>query len=207
MKAKQIIKCTKVGVEDNLHGNQMHEGKMMVLEIIQGTELLSVCTGKNRFWGVQSIIQLVNDGYEFELIEDGKVIGKFNNMFNDPWEPRENTWCAHITECGHIDYNYSESEMERRKKVGNCFETKEIAQHEAKRESLVRRLRNFARANGGFGDYAIAYDKRMEYICWVYVANNFYLPWDVMYSSQAVAEEAIKRYGNGIIELYKEESR
>ena len=151
------------------------------------------------------------------LLDNGEeVTGRFLSKvaeFNEPWEPEDDEHRGFIFSDGHVGFRRFDDICNAdcdTLKCGNYFKTREIAEHEAKRESLMRRMRNFARANGKIDwenksqpKFALYYEYGLESIWATQV--EMYCPEKVYFVGHKLAEEAIRRFSDEIIALYKEE--
>lgn len=159
--------------------------------------------------------KIIIDGktYEAELvevIEEPEFDDTWEPDFNEPWEPERGCEYNFIRSSKTDDTLNDGVYFDMRQRLcGNMFKTKEIAEFELKRESLMRRMRNFARANESNIEscrFSISYCHEQDAFKIWNTFDDSYSPEDITFATHEVAEEAIRRYGDEIKELYEEEA-
>ena len=151
---------------------------------------------------------------DWEVVEEGKKY----------WEPKKDEKYYYITECGDVDnhlysnclvnddYLYANWLLERaRFNIGNCFKTKEEAEHMVEKLKVIHELQKFAFENNeGKIDWNdtkqykrfLVYDTDDKEICVdyrTYVKNE---PFNIYFTSFNLARQAIKTIGEDRIKKY-----
>ena len=139
---------------------------------------------------------------DWEVVEESKV-----------WKPEKDGHYYYYNDTGHIYESCydGDSTDKNRLEFGNCFKTKEEAEHMAEKLKVINELKNFALENNNekidwrdkcIGKYFITYDFYDEEISIAsYTFRNF-LPFAIYFTSKEIAQKAIETIGEYRIKKY-----
>lgn len=139
---------------------------------------------------------------DWEVVEESKV-----------WKPEKDGHYYYYNDTGHIYESCydGDSTDKNRLEFGNCFKTKEEAEHMVEKLKVIKELRDFALENNNekidwrdkcIGKYFITYDFYDEEISIAsYTFRNF-LPFAIYFTSKEIAQKAIETIGEYRIKKY-----
>lgn len=151
---------------------------------------------------------------DWEVVEDKK----------ECWEPKKDEKYYYITDCGDVDnhlysnlvvnddYLYANWLIERaRFNMGNCFKTKEEAEHMVEKLKVIHELQKFAYENNekeidwnnfSQNKFYLIYDSDVNNIFIDYFSFTRTNPFNIYFTSFKIAKRAIEAVGEDRIKKY-----
>lgn len=149
----------------------------------------------------------------FELVdftaEDWKIYEKPKDIKNRNWQPEEGEMYFFVSSRGSIDYTTYNSTSRTDSEIvsfGNCFKTREEAQHMLEKIKIINKLRELS--NGDFYrnctevKYVIWYDsacKEIKINTHEYIRE---LPFSIYFATKKDAEKAVLTIGEDNLKKY-----
>lgn len=150
--------------------------------------------------------------FEDSLAEDWEVVEEEKKY----WKPKKDEKYYYITDCGlysnlvvNDDYLYANWLIERaRFNMGNCFKTKEEAEHMVEKLKVIHELQKFAYENN---EGEIEWGNKCYYLCYdhlvgkIEISENIFfqfLPFNIYFTSRMIALMAIETIGADRIKKY-----
>lgn len=139
---------------------------------------------------------------DWEVVKEGKV-----------WKPEKDGHYCYYNDTGHVYESCydGDSTDKNRLEFGNCFKTKEEAEHMAEKLKVINELKNFALENneaeidwenGNQEKFVIVYNYGFQTI----KTDSWYctqrIPFNIYFTSKEIAQEAIKTIGEYRIKKY-----
>lgn len=139
---------------------------------------------------------------DWEVVKEGKV-----------WKPEKDGHYCYYNDTGHVYESCydGDSTDKNRLEFGNCFKTKEEAEHMAEKLKVINELKNFALENNeeeinwnnnNQEKHIIVYDYELQRVktdLWYYTQ---YIPFNICFTSKEIAQEAIKTISEYRIKKY-----
>ena len=139
---------------------------------------------------------------DWEVVKEGKV-----------WKPEKDGHYCYYNDTGHVYESCydGDSTDKNRLEFGNCFKTKEEAEHMAEKLKVINELKNFALENNeaeinwnnnNQEKHIIVYDYELQRVktdLWYYTQ---YIPFNICFTSKEIAQKAIAVIGNDRIKKY-----
>ena len=138
------------------------------------------------------------------LAEDWKVVKE-----SKAWEPKEREPYYYVDSNGEVlgDCNSNHRVDKDRICLGNCFKTKEEADHMVEKLKVINELKNFALENNeeeidwnnlSQRKYVIIYDPEDQNVDVYCYWRTQYLPFNIYFTSEKIAQKAIEMDPNQI---------
>ena len=142
------------------------------------------------------------------LAEDWEVVEK-----STAWEPKEREPYYYVGSNGEVlgDCNSNHQIDEGRINLGNCFKTKEEAEHMVEKLRVIKELRDFALENNeeeidwnnlSQRKYVIIYDPEDQNVDVYCYWRTQYIPFNIYFTSEKIAQKAIEFVGKEKIKRY-----
>lgn len=142
------------------------------------------------------------------LAEDWKVVKE-----SKAWEPKEREPYYYVGSYGEVfgDCNKNHRIDEGRIYLGNCFKTKEEAEHIVEKLKVIKELRDFALENNeeeidwnnlSQKKYVIIYDPENQNVDVYCYWRTQYIPFNIHFTSEKIAQKAIETIGVDRIKKY-----
>lgn len=152
-----------------------------------------------------------NDNYHSFIFVDEDIIAEDWKIYEEPnknWQPTEGKVYYLILTNGFIDYTIYDSDSRvdnGRLSFGNCFKTREEAQHMAEKLKIINKLKELSNVN--FNDsskphYAIAYNCESKCIICSVNYNCREQPFSIYFDSLKDCEKAIDTIGEDNLKKY-----
>ena len=162
---------------------------------------------KNNSWDApQKRFSQVDIGHtaadDWEVVEKSKV-----------WKPKERESYYYVENVGEVlgDCNTNHEVDKNRINLGNCFKTKEEAEHMTEKLKVINELKNFALENNEVEidwnnlnqrKYVIIYDPEDQNVDVYCYWRTQYLPFNIHFTSEKIAQKAIETIGEDRIKKY-----
>ena len=142
------------------------------------------------------------------LAEDWKVVKE-----SKAWEPKEREPYYYVDSNGEVlgDCNSNHRVDKDRICLGNCFKTKEEADHMVEKLKVINELKNFALENNeeeidwnnlSQRKYVIIYDPEDQNVDVYCYWRTQYIPFNIHFTSEKIAQKAIETIGVDRIKKY-----
>ena len=139
---------------------------------------------------------------DWEVVKESKV-----------WKPKKDEPYYYVGSNGEVlgDYNSNHQIDEGRINLGNCFKTKEEAEHMLEKLRVIKELRDFALENNeedidwnhlSQRKYVIIYDPEDQNVDVYCDWRTQYLPFNIHFTSEKIAQKAIEFVGEEKIKRY-----
>ena len=139
---------------------------------------------------------------DWEVVKESKV-----------WKPKEAELYFYYDSEGLIyeSIYYGDSIDERRLDLGNCFRTRQEARHMVEKLKVINELKNFALENNeeeidwnnlSQRKYVIIYDPEDQNVDVYCYWRTQYLPFNIYFTSEKIAQKAIEFVGEEKIKRY-----
>lgn len=164
---------------------------------------------KNEFIDVNYNDKFVFTSIENALAEDWEVVEEKKKY----WIPEEEEKYFAISNKGDIAHciNKRIEIAQAQSEIGNCFKTEEEAEHRLEKIKVIHELKKFAYENNereidwnnfSQNKFCLIYDYEDEEICIDYYSYSKNNPFNIYFTSNKIAIEAIKTIGEDRIKKY-----
>lgn len=139
---------------------------------------------------------------DWEVVEESKV-----------WKPEKDGHYYYYNDTGHIYESCydGDSTDKNRLEFGNCFKTKEEAEHMVEKLKVINELKKFALENNeaeidwnnlSQKKYVIIYDPENQNVDVYCYWRTQYIPFNIHFTSEKIAQKAIETIGVDRIKKY-----
>ena len=139
---------------------------------------------------------------DWEVVEESKV-----------WKPEKDGHYYYYNDTGHIYESCydGDSTDKNRLEFGNCFKTKEEAEHMVEKLKVINELKKFALENNeaeidwnnlSQKKYVIIYDPENQNVDVYCYRRTQYIPFNIHFTSEKIAQKAIETIGEDRIRRY-----
>ena len=139
---------------------------------------------------------------DWEVVEESKV-----------WKPEKDGHYYYYNDTGHIYESCydGDSTDKNRLEFGNCFKTKEEAEHMVEKLKVINELKKFALENNeaeidwnnlSQKKYVIIYDPENQNVDVYCYWRTQYIPFNIHFTSEKIAQKAIETIGEDRIRRY-----
>lgn len=139
---------------------------------------------------------------DWEVVEESKV-----------WKPEKDGHYYYYNDTGHIYESCydGDSTDKNRLEFGNCFKTKEEAEHMVEKLKVINELKKFALENNeaeidwnnlSQKKYVIIYDPENQNVDVYCYWRTQYIPFNIHFTSEKIAQKAIETIGMDRIKKY-----
>ena len=139
---------------------------------------------------------------DWEVVEESKV-----------WKPEKDGHYYYYNDTGHIYESCydGDSTDKNRLEFGNCFKTKEEAEHMVEKLKVINELKKFALENNeaeidwnnlSQKKYVIIYDPENQNVDVYCYWRTQYIPFNIHFTSEKIAQKAIETIGEDRIKKY-----
>ena len=139
---------------------------------------------------------------DWEVVEESKV-----------WKPEKDGHYYYYNDTGHIYESCydGDSTDKNRLEFGNCFKTKEEAEHMVEKLKVINELKKFALENNeaeidwnnlSQKKYVIIYDPENQNLDVYCYWRTQYIPFNIHFTSEKIAQKAIETIGVDRIKKY-----
>ena len=139
---------------------------------------------------------------DWEVVEESKV-----------WKPEKDGHYYYYNDMGHIYESCydGDSTDKNRLEFGNCFKTKEEAEHMVEKLKVINELKKFALENNeaeidwnnlSQKKYVIIYDPENQNVDVYCYWRTQYIPFNIHFTSEKIAQKAIETIGEDRIKKY-----
>ena len=139
---------------------------------------------------------------DWEVVEESKV-----------WKPEKDGHYYYYNDTGHIYESCydGDSTDKNRLEFGNCFKTKEEAEHMVEKLKVINELKKFALENNeaeidwnnlSQRKYVIIYDPEDQNVDVYCYWRTQYIPFNIHFTSEKIAQKAIEFVGEEKIKRY-----
>ena len=139
---------------------------------------------------------------DWEVVEESKV-----------WKPEKDGHYYYYNDTGHIYESCydGDSTDKNRLEFGNCFKTKEEAEHRVEKLKVINELKKFALENNeaeidwnnlSQKKYVIIYDPENQNVDVYCYWRTQYIPFNIHFTSEKIAQKAIETIGEDRIRRY-----
>ena len=143
-----------------------------------------------------------------EVTDELRKIFEFDYL--KVWKPKNREKYRFITDEGQIDYDFWDNDETDifRWETGNCKQTEAECEFKREKEKVETELRNFAKEHNEPIDWKDD-DQPKYFICWAIFENEittdkifYYKHKDIYFSSEKIAEAAVKAIGEDRVKKY-----
>lgn len=139
---------------------------------------------------------------DWEVVEESKV-----------WKPEKDGHYYYYNDTGHVYESCydGDSTDKNRLEFGNCFKTKEEAEHMVEKLKVINELKKFALENNeaeidwnnlSQKKYVIIYDPENQNVDVYCYWRTQYIPFNIHFTSEKIAQKAIETIGVDRIKKY-----
>lgn len=139
---------------------------------------------------------------DWEVVEESKV-----------WKPEKDGHYYYYNDTGHIYESCydGDSTDKNRLEFGNCFKTKEEAEHMVEKLKVINELKKFALENNeaeidwnnlSQKKYVIIYDPENQNVDVYCYWRTQYIPFNIHFTSEKIAQKAVETIGEDRIRRY-----
>lgn len=153
--------------------------------------------------------------FEAALADDWEVVEEREVVEEPKWKPREGELYFYVNSNGEIEYRYYKNRNINDKRricnIGNYFKTDEEADHMVEKLKLIRELQDFALEHNDeeidWNDVNqeklyLGMNPKIKSIDIFHTCSWIYLPFNIYFTSEEIAEKAIETIGEDRIKKY-----
>lgn len=153
--------------------------------------------------------------FEAALADDWEVVVEREVVEEPKWKPREGELYFYVNSNGEIEYRYYKNRNINDKRricnIGNYFKTDEEAEHMVEKLKVIRELQDFALEHNDeeidWNDVNqeklyLGMNPKIKSIDIFHTCSWIYLPFNIYFTSEEIAEKAIETIGEDRIKKY-----
>lgn len=191
---------------------KMLEGKKVKRKGWEGWQYYKLI-GDNMYYADKLIAS--NITVENALADDWEIVGEREVVEEPKWKPREGELYFYINSNGEIEYRYYKNRNINDKRricnIGNYFKTDEEAEHMVEKLKVIRELQDFALEHNDeeidWNDVNqeklyLGMNPKIKSIDIFHTCSWIYLPFNIYFTSEEIAEKAIETIGEDRIKKY-----
>lgn len=169
--------------------------------------------GDNMYYADKLIAS--NITVENALADDWEIVGEREVVEEPKWKPREGELYFYVNSNGEIEYRYYKNRNINDKRricnIGNYFKTDEEADHMVEKLKVIRELQDFALEHNDeeidWNDVNqeklyLGMNPKIKSIDIFHTCSWIYLPFNIYFTSEEIAEKAIETIGEDRIKKY-----
>lgn len=160
-------------------------------------------------------VAIIGIAFEAALADDWEVVGEREVVEEPKWKPREGELYFYVNSNGEIEYRYYKNRNINDKRricnIGNYFKTDEEAEHMVEKLKVIRELQDFALEHNDeeidWNDVNqeklyLGMNPKIKSIDIFHTCSWIYLPFNIYFTSEEIAEKAIETIGEDRIKKY-----
>ena len=191
---------------------KMLEGKKVRRKGWEGWQYYKLI-GDNMYYADKLIAS--NITVENALADDWEIVGEREVVEEPKWKPREGELYFYVNSNGEIEYRYYKNRNINDKRricnIGNYFKTDEEAEHMVEKLKVIRELQDFALEHNDeeidWNDVNqeklyLGMNPKIKSIDIFHTCSWIYLPFNIYFTSEEIAENAIETIGEDRIKKY-----
>ena len=191
---------------------KMLEGKKVRRKGWEGWQYYKLI-GDNMYYADKLIAS--NITVENALADDWEIVGEREVVEEPKWKPREGELYFYVNSNGEIEYRYYKNRnINDKRRIcnnGNYFKTDEEAEHMVEKLKVIRELQDFALEHNDeeidWNDVNqeklyLGMNPKIKSIDIFHTCSWIYLPFNIYFTSEEIAEKAIETIGEDRIKKY-----